>query len=147
MDVYGDAQKQIEDREEQERIVEAARAYTEAKKDERFVMIAGIILWFAGAPFFFLNIGNIYETLGLTAMTLGAILYLFSMVLSWRTYKIYCAGQEISFAYTRKKNTPFFQELTKKFSDEPKIHLHMNDDGGILITDKRERNQDAPTEE
>jgi hypothetical protein len=49
-----------------------------------------------------------------------------------RTWKLICA-------YNRKKAVPLYHDLLEKFADQPHLHIHLDDDGTIQITDRRDK--------
>lgn len=40
-------------------------------------------------------------------------------------------------AYKRKNTVPLYHEMLEKFADHPNLHIHLADDGTIVIRDKK----------
>lgn len=47
------------------------------------------------------------------------------------------AAQKLIHAYKRKQALPLYQDMLEKFADQPNLHIHLNDDGTIVITDRK----------
>jgi hypothetical protein len=66
-----------------------------------------------------------------------SILVFSSTVLNWRLLKRRMICQDLLDAFTRKKALPLYHEMLEKFADQPHLHIHLSENGTIVITDRR----------
>ena len=128
--------------EEEQEIDAAMDSHIAAAKDERWWTVAGWLGYLIGFPvFLFAPENSMLERIGM-AVTLTAILsILVSVVLHGRTRKRHYEAKTLIDAYRRKKAVPFYHELLEVFADKPGIHLHLELDGSITVTDKRNQEE------
>ena len=126
--------------EEEQAIDRAMDAHIDAMKDEAKALLAAIILYATG---FFLVIFSAEdsrpERIGSALFLCGALTLIFHFLLHIRTRKYRKAAKELVEPYMRKKAMPFYDELVEMFADKPGVHLHLNENGSITVTDKRKQ--------
>lgn len=110
----------------------------EAKRDEGRMLGLALILYFVGLPVFVTaDEHSRAERIGIAVMFCALICFLIHILLGFRTAKKRYEAMKLADAYNRKKALPFFEELTEIFAKEPKLHIHLADDGRIVVTDNR----------
>lgn len=129
--------------EEEIDINNAIDAHRDAMKDELNAMVVAGVFYFAG---FLLVIfspkDSRAEHIGNAFFILGLLLILVNVLLGFRTRKYRRAAKELVDPYIRRKALPFYQELTEMFADKPGVHLHLAEDGKIVVTDRRKAEDD-----
>lgn len=125
---------------EEQAINDAVDMHRDAMKDELQAMAAAGVFYFAG---FLLVIfspkDSRAEHIGNAFFIMGLLLILANVLLGIRTRKYRRAAKELIDPYIRRKALPFYQELTEMFADKPGVHLHLAEDGEIVVTDRRKR--------
>ena len=127
---------------EEELAVEAAiDAHMDALSDEAMVMKTGFGLNIIGFPLFIFGSG-MAERIGMALILTSLLCILIAMGLGIRTAKRRFEAKRLVDAYMRKKALPFYQELTEMFADK-QVHVHLEDDGRITVTDKRKEKENG----
>ena len=124
--------------EEEQAINDAVDMHRDAMKDEFSAMVGAGLFYFVGflLVVFSAN-GSKPERVGNAFFICGLLLVAVNVLLGFRTRKYRRAARELIEPYVRRKAIPFYQELTEMFADKPGVHLHLADDGRIIVTDKR----------
>lgn len=126
--------------EEEQAINGAIDMHRDAMKDEALALFAAIVLYGTG---FFLVIFSAEDTrperIGSALFLCGLLMIIVHIFLNIRTRKYRRAAKELVDPYLRKKALPFYQELLEMFADKPGVHLHLNDNGSITVTDRRQK--------
>lgn len=126
--------------EEERKLNTALDDHRNALKDEKQFMAVAIFLWFIGLILSaFGPKDSPIEHIGAGLLLCSVLAFGINIALSFRTRKYRYVAKELADAYSRKKALPFYQELTEMFADKPGIHLHLNDSGTIVVTDKRKK--------
>lgn len=125
---------------EEQALDRALDEHRDALKDEKQFMVIAIILWFIGLMLAtFGGKDSPIEYIGSGLLICALVAFGINIALGFRTRKYRYAAKELLDAYTRKKAIPFYQELTEMFASKPGIHLHLNESGTIVVTDKRKK--------
>jgi hypothetical protein len=128
--------------EEEQAINDAIDAHREARQDERNTLRLAVVLYFVGLFMQGLSDKDTRpHNIGTALLICAILVFGVHLLLGFRTIKYKFKAKELMDPYLRKKALPFYQELTEKFADEPGIHLHLEEDGKILVTDRRQRVQ------
>lgn len=124
---------------EEEAIRRAMDQHEEALKDEKTVLFGSFALW--TVAFILLIIsedGSRTNNVGEGLIICAVICYVVHIGLHFRTRKRKRHAKSLVQPYLRRQALPFYQELVEMFADKPGVHLHLNDNGSITVTDKRE---------
>lgn len=115
----------------------AIDAHQAQDKWEKQLALSAWIAYLIGFPLFIFNSDGPWEMAGglIVGAALGTFVYTFFIV-HRKTVKLAREAKKLVDAYMRKKALPFYHELLEKF-DMTGVHIHLNDDGTITITDKR----------
>jgi len=125
---------------EEKELDTALDEHRDALKDEKQFMVVAIILWFIGLMLAtFSSENSSVERIGSGLLLCALVAFAINIALSFRTRKYRYIAKDLLDAYTRKKAIPFYQELTEMFAEKPEVHLHLNDNGSITVTDKRKK--------
>lgn len=62
-----------------------------------------------------------------------------STVLHWKLLSRRRICQNLLDAFVRKKALPLYHDMLEKFADQPHLHIHLSDNGTIVITDRRQK--------
>lgn len=126
--------------EEEQEIDTAIDAHSEALDDEKHAVMAAGLLWFSGILLtLFSPMGSQLERIGGVLLILALVCFISSIALSYRTRKKKYEAKALVDPYMRKKALPFYNELTEMFAEKPGIHLHLDERGTIIVTDKRKK--------
>lgn len=126
--------------EEEHEINAAIDDFREAKSDEHKAFILAVVMYFTGLFMQGLSDKDTRAHNVGTAILISALLVFgIHLLLGFRTQKKRWAAKELMDPYLRKKALPFYQELVEMFADKPGVHLHLEEDGKITVTDKRIR--------
>lgn len=123
--------------EEEQEIDWAIEDHREAKKDARRAFWLAIVLYFAGLFISGGEDGSRRDNIGTALILCGILTFGVHLWLDHRAFKKRLAVQELMDPYLRKKALPFYQELVEMFADKPGIHLHLSENGTIVVSDKR----------
>lgn len=124
--------------EEEQAINDAVDMHRDAMKDEFQAMAAAGVFYFVGfLLIIFSPTGSRVEHVGNAFFIVGLLLIFVNVLLGFRTRRYRDAARELIEPYVRRKAMPFYQELTEMFADKPGVHLHLAEDGRIVVTDKR----------
>lgn len=125
---------------EEQELDTALDDHRDALKDEKQAMLLAIVLYFSGL---FLNVigskDSRLEHVGSALLICAILTFGVHLLLGFRTRKYRYIAKDLLDAYTRKKAMPFYQELTEMFGEKPEVHLHLNDNGSITVTDRRKK--------
>lgn len=123
---------------EEQAIDRAADKHIDALKDEMLVFKGFFGTWFVGLLFSIFSTENSrFKYFGGALMIVAVLFIPVHILLVKRTKKYRHQARVLMDAYFRKKSLPLFNELTEMFADKPGVHLHINNDGSITVTDKR----------
>lgn len=126
--------------EEEIDINNAIDMHRDALKDEMQAMGAAILLYLIGLILVLFSAENTRpERIGLGLFACGALMFGVNILLGFRTRKYRRQAKELVEPYMRRKALPFYQELVEMFADKPGVHLHLNENGSITVTDKRKQ--------
>lgn len=124
--------------EEEQAINDAVDIHLEAKKDERNTYLLAIVLYFAGL---FMQVLSDKDSrphhIGTALLICAIVVFGVHLALGFRTRKYRYAAKALIDQYRRKQAIPFYNELTEMFAEKPGVHLHLNENGSITVTDKR----------
>lgn len=124
--------------EEEQAIDAAIDDHQEARQDERKTFWLAVALYFVGL---FVSAGtedgSRQDNVGTALILCGLVVFGVHLWLGWRTTKKRLAVKELMDPYLRKKALPFYQELVEMFAEKPGIHLHLTENGTIVVTDRR----------
>lgn len=124
--------------EAEQELDDAIELHKEALKDEMKVVSIAILLWVVGFTMaIFSQENSRAERIGSALLLCALICFAVHFALGFRTRKYRRRAKVLVDAYLRDKALPFYQELVEMFADKPDIHLHLNDNGSITVTDKR----------
>ena len=124
--------------EEEQEINAAIDTHRDALKDEKQAMGAAILLYFAGFTLLIFSAEDSRtERIGNAVMLCGLVMLVVNILLGFRTRKYRDQAKELIDTYRRKHALPFYRELVEMFADKPGVHLHLNDNGSINVTDRR----------
>lgn len=127
---------------EEKELDRALDDHREALKDEKQFMAIAVALYFIGlALSVFGSKDSPVEHIGSGLLICAILAYGIHLALGFRTRKYRYIAKDLLDAYERKKAMPFYQELTEMFAKKPEVHLHLNDNGSITVTDKRKKTQ------
>lgn len=126
--------------EEEIDINNAIDMHRDALRDEMQAMGAAILLYLIGLILVLFSAENTRpERIGLGLFACGALMFGVNILLGFRTRKYRRQAKELVDPYLRKKAMPFYQELVEMFAEKPGVHLHLNENGSITVTDKRKQ--------
>lgn len=123
---------------EEQAIDAAMDAHREAKEDEKKAVIAIPILYLPGL-FLLIFGGDRVVRAGTLLILFGLMAVLLHIYLQYRSAKKYFEVKRLLNPYLRNKSMPFYNELLGMFADKPGVHLYLEEDGKILVTDKRNK--------
>lgn len=127
---------------EEREINDAIDSHIAAKSDKDQVFKAHLILFFGGWVLFLLSPkGSGFERLGLALFLTGLILLPLHVVLAYRERRKAIKVHKLILPYRRKNALPFYNELVEMFADKKGVHLHLNENGSITVTDKRKKEE------
>lgn len=125
---------------EEKELDRALDDHRDALKDETQTMVVAIVIWLIGITLTaFSPKDSRIEHMGSNLILLALLVFAVHIALGFRTRKYRYIAKDLLDAYTRKKAIPFYQELTEMFAKKPEVHLHLNDNGSITVTDKRKK--------
>jgi hypothetical protein len=123
---------------EEQEIDMALDRHKEALRDEMHALGLMFLLYFVGILLVLVSGKDSRgERVGNALIICGLIMVGIHILLGFRTRHYRNKAKPIVDAYLRKKAMPFYQELCEMFREEPGIHLHLADNGKIIVTDKR----------
>lgn len=126
--------------EEEQAINNAIDLHRDAMKDEAMAFMAAILLYATGFILVISSAENSRpERIGSALFLCGLLMIIVHVFLSFRTRKYRRQAKELVDPYLRRKALPFYQELLEMFADKPGVHLHLNENGSITVTDKRKK--------
>lgn len=126
--------------EEEQAINDAIDMHRDAMKDQGQVGFLGIAAYITAITLSLIGSdGSRAENTGTGLFIIAIILWLVYVALGFRTRKYRREARELMQPYWRKKALPFYQELVEMFADKPGVHLHLEEDGKIVVTDRREK--------
>ncbi len=123
---------------EEQELETALDQHRDAFKDEKNVMSTAGVLYLLGLVLIVIGHGQI-ERAGVALFVSGLVCLAGGMLLQLRTRKYRIIAAALLDAYSRKKAIPFYNELTEMFAKKPGVHLHLNNNGSITVTDKRKK--------
>lgn len=124
--------------EEELKLESAMDEWKEARRDQGKMLFLAIVLYLAGLPVYAVSAEDSRpERIGFTVMMCGLVCFFFHLLLGLRTGRKRDEATKLADAYNRKKALPFYEELTELFANQPKVHIHLEDDGKIRVTDNR----------
>lgn len=123
---------------EEQRINDALDKHLEAVKDEGKAWGFAVLLYAVGFVFVIASSKDSRpQHVGNALFMCGLFMVLINILLGFRTRKYRREAKELVDPYMRRKAIPFYQELTQMFAEEPGVHLHLNQNGSITVTDRR----------
>ena len=126
--------------EEEIAINDAIDMHRDALKDEMQALAATFLLYFIGFMLLIFSAENTRpERVGSALLICGFVLVIVYILLGFRTRKYRRQAKELVDPYLRRKALPFYNELIEMFASKPGVHLHLNENGSITVTDKRKR--------
>lgn len=123
---------------EAQKVSDALDAHHQARSDEHRVFWVG---WGFLIVSILMSISGNKE-LGAGLMLSAAICLALNFVLSLRTYQRRTKAKKLLDIFKYKQAVPLYWELVEKFAEEPKVHIHLNDNGSITVTDNRVNNKE-----
>lgn len=125
---------------EEQRIDKAMDKHQSSVDDEKMVLKGAGVCYLLGFPLaLFGGDDSQVSRVGTTLLIIGLVLLFVHAIIGFRSLKRKMTVKELLNPYLKRKALPFYQELTEMFADKPEVHLHLNDDGTITISDKRKR--------
>lgn len=77
---------------------------------------------------------------GLIVLLMAFLLLIFnSFVNTYRLRKRRMILQNLVNSFKRKNAMPFYHDLLEKFADQPNLHIHLAEDGTIVINDRKNK--------
>lgn len=128
--------------EEEQEVNAALDAHRDALRDEMQVMATGMILNIVGLGLLLFSPEDSSPSrIGFGLFLCSILCFIINFALGFRTRKYRNQAKPLVDAYMRKKALPFYQELTEMFADKQGIHLHLDERGTIVVTDRRKQGE------
>jgi len=105
---------------------------------KKHLNIAGCILYAIGC---FIWIIQDNEKAAFILFIAFTILVFTATVLQWKILSRRKITQDLLDAFNRKNALPLYHSMLEKFADQPYLHIHLSNDGTIVISDRRKENK------
>lgn len=123
---------------EEQEIVDAIDWHLEAVKDAEMFLRGVLATWLIGFPMLLFSAeDSSWERIGVSLILMSLVLMICHFLLNLRADKRRREVSKIVNAHMKKRTEPFYNELREMFVDKPGIHLRLQDNGTITITDMR----------